>query len=319
VFVHVADLVISGAISKGAFLVLVGYFFQLALYSVLLGSMWILLQEAAAGLGRVFFLMDASAEADPPDTPPLPPVRESVRIEEAHVRYPDGTEAVRGATLDLARGRIVALVGPAGAGKTTLAYLVPRFVAPDRGRVLADGRDVARCSLASLRAQVAFVFQETALFDGSVEENVRAGDPDADDTAVRRALALAGADAFVRELPGGLAARLGRAGARLSAGQKQRIALARALVREAPILILDEPTSALDAETEQQFVRTLRALAPSRMVLVIAHRLSTAFAADHVAFLEAGRIVEQGTPAELLARPASAFRRFVELQTRGAA
>jgi ABC-type multidrug transport system fused ATPase/permease subunit len=214
---------------------------------------------------------------------------------------------------------VTAIVGPAGAGKTTLAWLLPRFLRPTRGRVLFDGEDVAGASLASLRRQVAFVFQETQLFDASVEENLRIGRPDATEAELERAAAIAGADGFIRALPDGWRTRLGRAGGTLSVGQKQRLAIARALVRDAPILILDEPTSALDPETERQLVASLREAARSRLVLVIAHRLSTVRAAQQILFLDEGRVVERGTHAELMARPGGAYRRFVELQTRGAA
>jgi ABC-type multidrug transport system fused ATPase/permease subunit len=191
-------------------------------------------------------------------------------------------------------------------------------VTPQRGRVLYDGYDVVNATRVSLRAQVAFVFQENVLFDGTIEENLRLGRLDATDLELRRAASIAGADEFIRALPDGYRTRLGRAGARLSVGQKQRLAIARALVRDAPILILDEPTSALDPDTEQRLVAALREASRSRAVLVIAHRLSTVRAADRIAFVEAGRILEQGPPAELLARPGGAYRRYVELQARAA-
>jgi ABC-type multidrug transport system fused ATPase/permease subunit len=216
-------------------------------------------------------------------------------------------------------GSVTAIVGPAGAGKTTLAYLIPRFVEPTSGRVRVDGVDAASVTRASLRAQIAFVFQETALFDDTVLENIRLGRPGASEAEVRRAARMAGADEFIARLPEGYRTRLGRAGGKLSVGQKQRLAIARALVRDAPILILDEPTSALDPETEQRLVAALREASRERLVLVIAHRLSTVRAADQILFLEAGEILERGTHAELASRPGGAYRRFVELQTRGAA
>jgi ABC-type multidrug transport system fused ATPase/permease subunit len=316
---YVADLAISGAISKGDFLVLSGYFFQILWYSVALGSVWISIQESAAGLRRVFFLMDLPAESDPPDARALETVRQGIRIEDAHVRYPDGTEALRGLDLEARIGQITAIVGPAGAGKTTLAYLIPRFLSPERGRVLVDEVDVARVTRESLRAQVAFVFQENVLFDGTIEENIRVGNLRASPIDVRRAAQIAGADEFIRALPDGYQTRLGRAGAKLSVGQKQRLTIARALVREAPILILDEPTSALDPETERRLVAALREASRTRVVLVIAHRLSTVRAADQTLFLDRGRILERGTHDELMLRPNGAYRRFVQLQTRGAA
>jgi ABC-type multidrug transport system fused ATPase/permease subunit len=168
-----------------------------------------------------------------------------------------------------------------------------------------------------VRDQIAFVFQETMLFGDSVLENIRAGRPGASDADVRRAARLAAADDFVAALPDGYATSLGRAGAKLSVGQKQRVSIARALVREAAILILDEPTAALDAETEAAPLASIREVGGGRAVLLIAHRLSTALAADQILFLDGGRIVERGSHAELMARSGGAYRRYYELQTNG--
>ena len=212
---------------------------------------------------------------------------------------------------------MTALVGPAGAGKTTLASLVPRFLGPQSGRVLIDEVDIAGVTRQSLRAQIAFVFQENILFDGTVEDNIRIGKLDASEAEVQRAAEVSGAEEFIQKLPQGYQTPLGRAGAKLSVGQKQRLALARALVRDAPILILDEPTSALDPETERSFLAGLREVSQTRLVLVITHRYSTAAVADQILFLENGQIIEHGSPSELLVRPGGAYRRYVELQTRG--
>jgi ABC-type multidrug transport system fused ATPase/permease subunit len=236
-----------------------------------------------------------------------------------HFAYEEGTPVLRGASFEAPIGSFTGLVGPAGAGKTTLAYLVPRFLSPDRGRVLADGHDLAGVTRDSLRSQVAFVFQETVLFDATVEENIRMGDASKSEADVRRAARVAGADDFIRALPRGYATPLGRGGGKLSVGQKQRIAIARALLRDAPILILDEPTSALDPETERALVAALREASRTRLVLVIAHRLTSIREADQILFVDGGRIAERGTHAELMAREGGAYRRFVEIQSRGAA
>jgi ABC-type multidrug transport system fused ATPase/permease subunit len=318
-FYYVADLVIVGRISLGDFGLLFTYFLLLAFACVEVGALWVRVQESAAGLDRVFFLMDLPAEVDPAGARPLPPLREALRVEGASYRYPDGTEALRDVSLEVRVGQVVALVGPAGAGKTTLAQLLPRFLVPSAGRVLFDGVDVAGASLASIRDQVAFVFQETQLFDATVEENIRIGNPGASDTEVRRAAQIARADEFVRRLPAGYQTRLGRAGGKLSVGQKQRLAIARALVRPARLLVLDEPTSGLDPQTEQRLVDSLREASRDRAVVVVAHRLSTVRAADQILFLAEGRVLERGTHGELMARPGGAYRRFVELQTKGAA
>ncbi|HTY17770.1 MAG TPA: ABC transporter ATP-binding protein [Myxococcota bacterium] len=318
-FFYSTDLVIRGALSRGDFLVVFAYFVQAAIAAGTLGSLWFDLQGAAAGLARAFFLMDLPAEADRPDAGTLGPIRRSIRFEDVSYRHADGTLAVDGVGFEARAGELTALVGPAGAGKTTLAHLIPRYLEPTAGRVLADGVDLASVSLASLRAQVSYVFQETVLFDGSVAENIRLGAPDASDEAVRLAARRARADAFIEALPEGYASRVGRGGSQLSVGQRQRVAIARALVRETPVLILDEPTSALDPDTEQALVGSLREAIRDRLVIAIAHRLSTIRAADHIIFLDAGRVVEQGTHDELMARPDGAYRRFVEIQSQRAA
>ncbi len=169
----------------------------------------------------------------------------------------------------------------------------------------------------SLRKQIAMVFQETVLFDASVEENIRLGNRDASDEEVREAARIAGAHEFISALPQGDATRLGHAGGKLSVGQKQRISIARALVRNGPVLILDEPTSALDPETELHLTRALHEASRDRVVIVIAHRLSTVRDADQILFMEGGRISERGNHAELIRNPDGGYRRFVELQTHG--
>jgi ABC-type multidrug transport system fused ATPase/permease subunit len=319
VFYYVANLVIEGRISPGDFGLLFSYFLMLTIACIDLGALWIRVQEAAVGLQRVFFLMDLPGEGNPDDAFAVAPLEEALRIEQVSFSYPDGTPALHGASLEARVGQITALVGPAGAGKTTLAYLIPRFIRPRGGRVSFDGVDIEKASLESIRSQVSFVFQETVLFDATVEENIRIGNPEASETEVRRAAQIAGADEFIRELPEGYRTQLGRSGGKLSVGQKQRLSIARALVRKSRIVILDEPTSALDPETEQRLVSALREASRSRLVMVIAHRLSTVRTADQILFVDGGRIIECGSHPELMAQRDSAYRRFVELQTRGAA
>ena len=314
-FLDAVELVIAGSISVGDFGLLVTYFFHIIASAISLGRLWFSLQESAAGLHRVFFLMDLPGETDDPGSSELAPIRHGIEIDKVDYAYPDGTRALSGVELHAKVGQMVAFVGPAGAGKTTLAYLIPRFVIPDRGQVRIDGTDIATVSLDSLRSQIAFVFQETVLFDATVEENIRMGHPGASDEDVRRAARLAGADEFIEKLPQGYATPLGRAGGKLSVGQKQRLSLARALVRDARILILDEPTSALDPETETRFVETLREVSRDRIVIVIAHRLSTVRTADEILFIDGGEIRERGTHASLIARPGGQYRHFVEMQS----
>jgi ABC-type multidrug transport system fused ATPase/permease subunit len=315
-FLYIGDLVIAGELTPGDFLLLTTYFGLIAFVCLDLGAMWLRLQDAAAGLARTAFLLDLPGEDEAARAAP-PRLRQGIRMENVAVALPDGTRVLAGIDLEIPVGRVIALVGPAGAGKTTLAQLLPRFLEPSAGRVLWDGVDCAGLDLAGLRAQIGFVFQETQLFDATIEENLRVGKPDASEAELWSALASAGAEGFVRALPTGLATPLGRSGGALSVGQRQRLAIARALVRDAPLLVLDEPTSGLDPETERRLVASLRAASRARAVLVIAHRLSTIRDADTICFLEAGRIIERGSHAELLARAGGAYRAFVELQARG--
>jgi ABC-type multidrug transport system fused ATPase/permease subunit len=315
-FFYVLNLAIEEKISLGDVMLLFSYFMMVLGYAGEFGTLWVRVQNSAAGLHRVFFLMDLTAEEDPANADPLAPVREGLQIEDVHFAY-DGKPVLQGVSFTAPLGQVTALVGPAGAGKTTLASLVPRFLSPQSGHVLIDGVDIAGVTRQSLRAQIAFVFQENILFDGTVEENIRIGKLDASEGEVHRASELAGADEFIQQLPDGYQTRVGRAGSKLSVGQKQRLSLARALVRDAPILILDEPTSALDPETEKRFIAMLREVSRTRLVLVVTHRLSTAAVADQILFLEDGRILECGSPGELLSRPDGAYRRYFDLQTRG--
>ncbi len=317
-FLHMIDEVIAGNLTPGDLTLLTTFYTQMAFMAFELGGAWFLSQSSASGLHRVSFLMKLAGEEDPQGMPPLAPLREGLRFEGVGFRY-GNAQALENVDFEAPLGSFTAFVGPAGAGKTTLAYMIPRFLEPDAGRILADGVDVREATRASLRDQVAFVFQETQLFDATVEENLRIGNPEASDAELRRAARVAGADRFIEALPEGYRTPLGRGGGRLSTGQKQRLAIARALLRDAPILILDEPTSALDPETEHALVAALREASRTKLVIVIAHRLSSIRAADQILFLEEGRILERGSHEELIAREGGAYRRFVDLQTRGAA
>jgi len=318
VFWRVSGLVIEGVLSPGDFTVLFYYYVVIATQAGALGQLWFQLQGNAAGLHRVFFMMDQPGEDDD-GKQPLAPLRETIRVENVHYHYPDGTHALKGVSLEARIGERIAVVGPAGAGKTTLAYLIPRFLEPTSGHVRFDGEDIADVSHRALREQTAFVFQENALFDATIAENIRVGNPHASEFEVREAARMAGADEFIERLPEGYETPLGRGGGKLSVGQKQRLSIARALVRKAKVLILDEPTSALDPETEQRLVASLREASRDRVVFVVAHRLSTIRSADQILFVEDGQIRERGSHEELMAREGGAYRSFVELQSRGAA
>jgi ATP-binding cassette subfamily B protein/subfamily B ATP-binding cassette protein MsbA len=218
--------------------------------------------------------------------------------------------------LEIRAGEVVALVGATGAGKSTLAALLPRLFDPWSGAVLLDGRDLKGLTLSSVRSAVSVVPQEPFLLPLSVRENIAYADPSADFARVKRAAEAAGADEFIRNLADGYDTILGERGCTLSAGQRQRLAIARALLKDSPVLVLDEPTASLDAQTEKQVVDALRALMRERTCLVIAHRLSTIRHADRIVVLEKGRIVEQGTHRELLANRSGVYQQFHRAQFR---
>ena len=271
------------------------------------------LQLALSSADRVFELIDSPTEiADKPDAVLLPPFAREIRYENVSFRYGD-EPVLSKVDLTIRRGETVAIVGPSGAGKTTLVNLLPRLYDPTEGRVTLDGVDLRDATLESVRRQVGLVTQETVLFDASARENVAYGRPDAPEERVRAAAAAAFADEFVGRLPEGYETRLGEDAGRLSGGQKQRLSIARALYKDAPILILDEATSQLDSESEALVARALTNLMAGRTTLVIAHRLSTVRRADRILVLERGRLVESGTHAELLTRN-GLYRRLHDMQ-----
>ena len=312
--VYVVAQVIFGGFSPGDFVVVLGYFALMRDPAQKLAYLWIGLQGDAARARRVFAMLDAPPESETGRFA-LPPIEEDVSFRQAGFVYPDGRRALRDVTFDARVGKIVAIVGPTGAGKTTLAYLIPRYHAASEGQVLIDGHDVNDATLESLRGQTSYVFQETQTVNESILGNIRLGKPDATREEVERAARTAGIHDFVVSLPDGYDTRLGTSTSKLSAGQKQRIGIARGLLMDSRILILDEPTSALDPETEGHLVDAIRRAAKNRIVIIIAHRLSTVALADHVVFLDDGRVLEQGTQAELMDREDGYYRRFVELQT----
>ena len=318
-FVFLIGVIIDGAMSPGDFGAMFVFWGFLRGPAMALGILWIRFQDNVAGMRRVFAMMDLPAETDL-GTRSLPPVREGISLRGAGLVYPDGRRALDGVDLDARIGEIVAFVGPTGAGKTSLAYLIPRYLTVSEGEVRVDGHDVNDLTLDSLRGQVTYVFQETQLFSDSIRDNIRYGKPDATQEEVERVARTAGIHDFIASLPEGYDTKLGGAAAsKLSVGQKQRISIARGLLRDSRILILDEPTSALDPETEQYLVQSLHEAAKDRLVIIIAHRLSTIAQADKIVFLEDGRVMEQGSHGELIAKPDGYYRRFVELQTTTAA
>lgn len=258
------------------------------------------LNRQAPTLRTFFALVDEpDAIAEKPGAKDLPPVQGDVRYEDVTFQFANSAQGVFEITLHAAPGETVALVGPTGSGKTTTLSLLQRLRAPEAGRVLVDGQDIADVTLNSLRRSIAVVFQDAGLFNRSIAENVRIGRPDASDADVERACRLAEAHEFILAKPGGYAYVIGERGASLSGGERQRLAVARAIVKDSPILILDEATSALDAETEAKIKRALDRLRENRTTFVIAHRLSTVANADRIYVLDKGRIVETGRFVEL--------------------
>ncbi|MGC2129085.1 MAG: ABC transporter ATP-binding protein [Candidatus Aquilonibacter sp.] len=261
------------------------------------------LSKALVSAGRAYELLDLPAEEEAVANPaPMPRIAGRIEFERVWFSYDEQeTPALADVIASIAQGEIVALVGPSGAGKTTLVNLIPRFYRPQRGRVLIDGIDIAEVRLSDLRAQIAIVPQDPQLFRASIAENIRYGRLDASDEDVLRAAIEANADEFVQTLPEGYATEVGERGARLSGGQRQRIAIARAIVRDPRILILDEATSALDRHSEVLIESALDRLLPGRTTLIIAHRLSTIRRASTILYIEGGRVLEAGSHDVLLA------------------
>ena len=314
VTILITDRVIDGTMSAGDFATLIGVYYGIVIPAGYFGAYWIKLQEAIAAVRRVFFFLDYESEEDRTGGQVLTDIVEGVRFEGVHFAYPDSSPALVDIDLELAVGEFVAIVGPTGAGKTTLAHLVPALIAPTSGRVLIDGIDAATIDLHSLRGQVSYVFQEHFLLSESIRENLLLANPDASAAQIEEALSTAGCMEFINDLPAGIDTVLGRAGDTLSVGQQQRLSIARGLVRNTRILILDEPTAALDPLTESALVTALRTAAERRLVIVIAHRLSTIRNADRIVFLEGGRIREVGGHDDLMGDARGAYRAFVELQ-----
>ena len=312
-----AKSVIAGTMTGGQMAAFVGYSVMVAAAAGAIVEVYGDLMRAAGAAGRLSELLATEPGISPPADPvalPDPPIGR-VSFKDVVFHYPSRPKvaALDGFSLDIAPGETVALVGPSGAGKSTVLQLVLRFFDPERGRIMIDGVDLTRVDPAALRARLAVVPQETVIFSGTIQDNIRYGRPDASDAEVAAAAAAAAADEFIDALPDGLATDLGDRGVRLSGGQRQRIAIARAVLRDAPILLLDEATSALDAESELLVQQALDRLMAGRTTVVIAHRLATVLKADRIVVMDGGGVVSIGQHEELLARE-GLYARLASLQ-----
>ena len=295
--------VMAGTLTLGALLVFVAY--VVMLYQPLESltyTAWAM-EGATAGARRCFEILDRQDDVvDSPNAVAIEETKGAISFQDASFGYDSSREILSNINLEIAPNQIVALVGGTGAGKSTLLSLVPRFYDPTAGQLTLDSRDIREVTKKSLREQIAIVLQDTLLFSTSVRENIAYGRSDATDAEIREAARRAQADEFISKLPDGYENQVGERGGHLSVGQRQRIGIARAFLKNAPILLLDEPTSALDPTTESAIMETIKELMRGRTTIIITHRIATIHGVDQIVVLENGRVVEQGRGPELVAR-----------------
>jgi ATP-binding cassette subfamily B protein/subfamily B ATP-binding cassette protein MsbA len=309
-----AQHALAGALSIGTIILFLSYLGSL--YAPLEAIMYTssTIQGAAGSARRVWEVLKTPTRiADRPGAPPLRVLHGNVLIENVTFGYEPQRPVLRNISLEVPAGQTLALVGATGAGKSTLVSLLPRFFDPWQGRVLVDGMDVQEATVKSLRNSIAMVLQEPFLFPITIAENIAYGCPQAPLEQIEAAARAANAHDFIKQLPQGYQTMIGERGATLSGGERQRISIARALLKNAPILILDEPTSSLDAETEQGLMEALEHLTAGRTTFIIAHRLSTIRRAHRIIVLKEGSIVEAGTHQELLQKQGE-YAGFYHLQ-----
>ncbi|MEX1184500.1 MAG: ABC transporter ATP-binding protein [Gemmatimonadota bacterium] len=307
-------MVISGALTPGAFILFLGLSLKLYQPAKWLSKFPSTAQPGLSAADRIFEFLDTPIEmTDDAGLRPFTGFSDAIRLEDIRFAYETGEPVLNGISLEVRPGEVIALVGPSGGGKSTLVDLIARFYDPDSGRITVDGADLREISPRSLRQQLGIVTQETVLFHDTVRANIAYALPDATQEEIERAARAANAHEFIAQLPRGYDTVLGERGTRLSGGQRQRIAIARAILRDPPILIFDEATSALDSESERLVQDAIEHLLTGRTVFVIAHRLSTILHADQILVLEQGSIVERGTHDELLAE-GGLYRKLYRLQ-----
>jgi subfamily B ATP-binding cassette protein MsbA len=259
------------------------------------------LQQGIAAAERVFDVLDVKSDvSEKKDAIELPPVKDAIEFTDVRFKYEKDIEVVKGINLKVKAGEVLALVGSSGGGKSTLVNLIPRFFDVSSGSLTIDGTDIREVTFNSLRKQIGIVTQQTILFNDTVRNNIAYGSSDASEQKIRDAARAAHALNFIEQLPEGFDTVIGESGARLSGGERQRVSIARAILKNAPILILDEATSSLDTESEREVQQAIENLVQSRTTFVIAHRLSTIRNADRIVVIQNGRIVEEGTHDTLL-------------------
>ena len=294
-------LIMIGAMTPGALIVYLAYLRNFFKPVKDLGGMASTLAQASVALDRIQKILGADDFIrEQRDALGIKLARGEVTFESVVYGFDNGPQVLNRVSFSVYPGQVLGIVGPSGSGKSTLVGLIPRFYDPSAGHVLVDGIDVRRYKVSELRSQIGFVLQETVLFRGSIAENIAYGRPDATTAQIVNAAKLANADEFIRRMPNGYESRVGERGATLSGGQRQRIGIARAVIRDSPILIFDEPTSALDPESEKLVVEGMARLMKGRTVIMIAHRLSTVRGANRIIVLDNGIVVEDGTNDQLL-------------------
>ena len=294
-------LIVSGRITSGNFVAFIAALMMLYTPLKSAGNNYVIIQNAFLSIDRIFEILNLEPHIkDQPTAKKLTGIQKNIVFDHVHFSYVPGREVLHDINLTIPVGKTVALVGNSGGGKTTVSALIPRLYDVQKGAVKIDGSNIKDLTQHSLRRQIAMVFQDNFLFSGTIRENIMLGNEQADEKAMWKALKDACLEDFVKELPQGLETEIGERGILLSGGQKQRLAIARAFVKNAPIVILDEATSALDNKSERVVQEALDNLMKNRTVIVIAHRLSTVQNADNIVVINDGHIVEQGKHEELL-------------------